>query len=85
MGEAQKCVAELDVDEVGATTVQLIWGRSEKKIKSGKWFSELLNPLPPLPPSALCMKTIFFVLNGQLMAISGGRNKFLPGPAISKS
>ena len=25
MGEAQKCVAELDVDEVGATTVQLIW------------------------------------------------------------
>lgn len=49
MGEAQKCVAELDVDEVGATTVELIWGRSEKKIKSGKWFSELLNPLPPSP------------------------------------
>ena len=31
MGEAQKCVAELDVDEVGATTVQLIWERLEDK------------------------------------------------------
>ena len=63
MGEAQKCVAELDVDEVGATTVQLIWEAFREEDKKREMVQRIAEPPSPFPHSALCMKTkyIFFL------------------------
>ena len=68
------------------TTNMGAFREEDKKREMVQWIAE---PPSPLPHSALCMKTklilFLFFENGQLMAISGGWNKFLPGPAISKS